>query len=73
MRLDLLCYDDCQKFSVDALKEITSTMGATNWEFDSDDDCPKILRSTPDPPKESERTIACDCSIENNTCHVVEM
>ncbi|XP_027915412.1 probable LRR receptor-like serine/threonine-protein kinase RFK1 isoform X2 [Vigna unguiculata] len=68
-------YAECKvpQQEVDALKEITSTMGATNWEFDSDDDCPKILRSTPDPPKESERTIACDCSIENNTCHVVEI
>ncbi|XP_052727915.1 probable LRR receptor-like serine/threonine-protein kinase RFK1 isoform X8 [Vigna angularis] len=62
-----------KKITVDALKEITSTMGATYWEFDSDYCSVKMLRSTPDPPKESERKIVCDCSIENNTCHVVEI
>ncbi|WVZ23945.1 hypothetical protein V8G54_002489 [Vigna mungo] len=48
----------CQNIkTIDALKEITSTMGATNWEFDSDYCSVKMLRSTPDPPKESERRI----------------
>ncbi|BAT74824.1 hypothetical protein VIGAN_01258900 [Vigna angularis var. angularis] len=71
----LICYVivTVKKITVDALKEITSTMGATYWEFDSDYCSVKMLRSTPDPPKESERKIVCDCSIENNTCHVVEI
>ncbi|XP_022632425.1 probable LRR receptor-like serine/threonine-protein kinase RFK1 isoform X2 [Vigna radiata var. radiata] len=68
-------YAECKvpQEEVDALKEITSTMGATYWEFDSDYCSVKMLRSTPDPPKESERRIVCDCTIENNTCHVVEI
>jgi len=74
IQLDLSGYNDCVKiFSVDALKEIISTLGGTSWEFDSDY-CPiKILRSTPVPPKESERRIECDYCAENNTCHVVLM
>ncbi|KAH1250855.1 putative LRR receptor-like serine/threonine-protein kinase RFK1 [Glycine max] len=56
---------------VDALKEITSTMGATYWEFDSDSCHSKMLRLTPEPPKGSQSSIDCDCTSENNTCHVV--
>ncbi|ESW31491.1 hypothetical protein PHAVU_002G242600 [Phaseolus vulgaris] len=66
-------YAECKlpQEEVDALKEIISTLGGTSWEFDSDY-CPiKILRSTPVPPKESERRIECDYCAENNTCHVV--
>ncbi|RDX96773.1 putative LRR receptor-like serine/threonine-protein kinase RFK1, partial [Mucuna pruriens] len=54
---------------VDALKEITSTMGATYWEFDSDSCQIKMLGLTPEPPYQSESRIGCDCT-ENNTCHV---
>ncbi|XP_014630770.1 ATP-binding/protein serine/threonine kinase isoform X2 [Glycine max] len=56
---------------VDALKEITSTMGATYWEFDSDSCHSKMLRLTPEPPKGSQSSIDCDCTSEINTCHVV--
>ncbi|KAL2343249.1 hypothetical protein Fmac_004534 [Flemingia macrophylla] len=58
---------------VDALQEITSTMGATYWKFDSDS-CPiKMLGLTPEPPKGYSSRIGCDCNIENNTCHVVKI
>ncbi|BAT74821.1 hypothetical protein VIGAN_01258600 [Vigna angularis var. angularis] len=53
----LLLYLFLAPILVNALKEIASTMGATYWEFDSDYCSVKMLRSTPDPPKESERRI----------------
>ncbi|TKY60083.1 LRR receptor serine/threonine-protein kinase RFK1 [Spatholobus suberectus] len=58
---------------VDALKEITSTMGATYWEFDSDSCHIKMLGLTPEPPDGSQSSIDCDCTFENNTCHVVRI
>ena len=59
---------------VDALKEITSTMGAIYWEFDADSCDIKRVGLTREPPAESERSIVCDCSIENSTvCHVTKM
>ncbi|XP_020235839.1 probable LRR receptor-like serine/threonine-protein kinase RFK1 isoform X2 [Cajanus cajan] len=58
---------------VDALKEITSTMGATYWEFDSDSCHIKMLGLTPEPHKGNPSSIDCDCNFENNTCHVVRI
>ncbi|KAK7400199.1 hypothetical protein VNO78_11399 [Psophocarpus tetragonolobus] len=58
---------------VDALKEITSTMGARYWESDSDSCHLKMLRLTPEPPERSESSIGCDCTFVNNTCHVVRI
>ena len=58
---------------VDALQEITSTMGATYWKFDADSCKIEMVGVTSQPPAESERSIVCDCNIENNACHVVNM
>lgn len=58
---------------VDALKEITSTMGATYWDFDGDSCHIKMLGLTREPPKRSQNSIDCDCTFENNTCHVVRI
>ncbi|XP_057738346.1 probable LRR receptor-like serine/threonine-protein kinase RFK1 isoform X2 [Arachis stenosperma] len=62
------------KEEVEALKEITSTMGAVYWEFDNDS-CDIIrVGLTGEPPDESERSIVCDCSFENSTvCHVTKI
>ncbi|KAK7318862.1 hypothetical protein RJT34_03569 [Clitoria ternatea] len=56
---------------VDALIEITSTMGATYWEFDSDSCQIKMLGLRPEPPEGYNSSIGCECS--NNTCHVVRI
>ncbi|TKY71896.1 LRR receptor serine/threonine-protein kinase RFK1 [Spatholobus suberectus] len=59
---------------VDALKEITSTMGAAYWKFETDSCKIEMVGLTREPPDESERSIDCDCSFENHTvCHVVKM
>lgn len=59
---------------VDALKEIISTMGAVYWKFDAESCEIETVGFTQEPPSESERSIVCDCSFENNTvCHVVKM
>ncbi|KAJ1426180.1 Serine-threonine/tyrosine-protein kinase, catalytic domain [Sesbania bispinosa] len=59
---------------VNALKEITSTMGATYWNFDSDSCQIKMVGLTPEPPDGSKSSIDCDCSSENDTfCHVVRI
>jgi hypothetical protein len=52
---------------VDALQQIASTMGSTYWKFNG-----KMVGMTPEPPRNYESSIGCDC---NNTvvCHVVKM
>ncbi|KAK7359171.1 hypothetical protein VNO77_01119 [Canavalia gladiata] len=56
---------------VDALREIASTMGATIWEFDSESCQIKKLGITPEPLYNGcKYSIDCNCSFENNTCHV---
>ncbi|CAJ1962039.1 unnamed protein product [Sphenostylis stenocarpa] len=59
---------------VDALREIASAMGSAYWKFDADSCNIEMVGLTHEPPDESERSIRCDCSFENNTvCHVVRM
>ncbi|XP_057417309.1 probable LRR receptor-like serine/threonine-protein kinase RFK1 [Lotus japonicus] len=59
---------------VNALKEITSTMGVNYWKFDSDSCEIEIVGLTPESPAGSESSIDCDCSFENGTfCHVVRI
>ncbi|XP_017436751.1 probable LRR receptor-like serine/threonine-protein kinase RFK1 isoform X1 [Vigna angularis] len=59
---------------VDALKEIASAMGSAYWKFDADSCIIEMVGLTQEPPAESERSIGCDCSFEDNTvCHVVKM
>ncbi|KAM4101013.1 hypothetical protein ACJW30_05G111600 [Castanea mollissima] len=61
---------------VDALKEITSTMGMKDWRFDANS-C-QIIGATPEPPEYAdfaESSINCDCHFENNNtvCNVVKI
>ncbi|KAM3700616.1 hypothetical protein ACJW31_05G112400, partial [Castanea mollissima] len=61
---------------VDALKEITSTMGMKDWRFDANS-C-QIIGVTPEPPENAdiaESSINCDCHFENNNtiCNVVKI
>lgn len=59
---------------VDALEEIVRMMGTAYWKFDADSCHIEMVGLTQEPPAESERSIDCDCSFENNTvCHVVKM
>lgn len=65
---------DCKCHVVDALEEITSTMGATYWTFNAESCKIDAVGITPEPPPLSESKIVCDCNYENNTvCHVVKM
>ncbi|KAK4589499.1 hypothetical protein RGQ29_020176 [Quercus rubra] len=58
---------------VDALKEITSTMGVKDWRFDANS-C-QIIGVTPEPPENAESSINCDCHFENNNtvCNVIKI
>ncbi|KAJ7968790.1 putative Kinase [Quillaja saponaria] len=59
---------------VDALQQITSTMGATYWKFDADSCQVESVGLMPTPPNGAERSIDCDCNLENNSvCHVVKI
>eukprot|EP00257_Ricinus_communis_P018068 XP_015576670.1 probable LRR receptor-like serine/threonine-protein kinase RFK1 [Ricinus communis] len=59
---------------VDALEEITRTMGSTYWKFDADSCKVEMVGVTPAPPKGAERSIYCKCNNENNAdCHVVRI
>lgn len=49
-------------------------MGAAYWKFDADSCKIEMVGLTQEPPAESESSIVCDCSFEDNTvCHVVRM
>lgn len=59
---------------VDALQQISSTMGATYWKFDGDSCQIEMVGITPEGPVGSERSVDCECNSENNTiCHVVRI
>ncbi|WCJ27268.1 Leucine-rich repeat transmembrane protein kinase [Euphorbia peplus] len=59
---------------VDALKEITRTMGSIYWEFDADSCEVKMAGVTPVPPKNAEHSVECKCDNDNDTdCHVVKI
>lgn len=60
--------------TVDALQEITSTMGATYWKF-NDDLCQiEVVGTTPTKPEGSESSVDCECNFDNSTtCRVVRM
>ncbi|KAA8519598.1 hypothetical protein F0562_013957 [Nyssa sinensis] len=59
---------------VDALQQITTTMGATYWKFNSDSCQVEMVRVTAQVPRGSESSIVCQCNSENNTnCHVVSI
>lgn len=61
-------------WTVDALEEIVTTLGATYWKFNSDSCQIEVVGVTPEPPKGSESSIGCECQGNNSTdCHVVRM
>jgi hypothetical protein len=65
---------DCGCCVVDALQQIATTMGSTYWKFNGNSCQIEMVGMTPDPPRNSESSIACDCNLKNSTaCHVVRM
>ncbi|XP_022927452.1 probable LRR receptor-like serine/threonine-protein kinase RFK1 isoform X1 [Cucurbita moschata] len=59
---------------VDALQQITRTLGAVYWKFNSDSCVVEMFGITEKPPRGSEGKIGCDCNVENSTiCHVVRI
>ncbi|KAE7996363.1 hypothetical protein FH972_001094 [Carpinus fangiana] len=59
---------------VDALQQIATTMGSTYWKFNGNSCQIEMVGMTPDPPRNSESSIACDCNLKNSTaCHVVRI
>lgn len=60
--------------AVDALKQITSTMGAKYWEFDPDTCQVLSVGLSPQPLDGAESSVECRCNFPNDTlCHVVKM
>ncbi|CAK9327537.1 unnamed protein product [Citrullus colocynthis] len=59
---------------VDVLQQITRTLGAVYWKFNSDSCAVEMFGVTEKSPRGSETIIGCDCNIENSTlCHVVRI
>ncbi|KAE8653203.1 probable LRR receptor-like serine/threonine-protein kinase RFK1 [Cucumis sativus] len=59
---------------VDVLQQITRTLGAVYWKFNSDSCVVEMFGVAEKSPRGSETNIDCDCSIENSTfCHVVRI
>lgn len=59
---------------VDALAQVTSTMGARYWKFNGDSCQIEMVGVTTEPPRGSDSIIDCDCPVDNSSvCHVVRM
>ncbi|WRX27432.1 hypothetical protein QQP08_019919 [Theobroma cacao] len=58
---------------VDALQEITATMGSTYWKFNGDSCEVEMVGVTQEPPKNSEHEISCERETNSNVCHIVRM
>ncbi|GLT52814.1 hypothetical protein SLA2020_261320 [Shorea laevis] len=56
---------------VDALQQIATTMGSKYWKFNGTFCQIEMVGMTPEPPRNSERSIGCDCN--NTVCHVVRI
>ncbi|XP_030443155.2 probable LRR receptor-like serine/threonine-protein kinase RFK1 isoform X1 [Syzygium oleosum] len=57
---------------VDALREITTAMGSTFWDFNGGNCQIRRVGLTLQPPAKANGSIGCDCNIGNDTfCHVV--
>ncbi|EXC33469.1 putative LRR receptor-like serine/threonine-protein kinase RFK1 [Morus notabilis] len=68
------CESKLPQDEVDALAQITSTMGSTFWEFNATTCDIIAVGLTREPPQGSEGNIGCDCTFENNTvCHVLSI
>ncbi|KAK6264560.1 hypothetical protein SCA6_019994 [Theobroma cacao] len=58
---------------VDALQEITATMGSTYWKFNGDSCEVEMVGVTQEPPKNSEHEISCERETNSNVCHIVRI
>ncbi|OMO82763.1 hypothetical protein COLO4_22843 [Corchorus olitorius] len=58
---------------VDALQEITATMGVTRWKFDGESCEVKMFGVILVPPKNAEHDISCECETNSDVCHVVRI
>ncbi|XP_021293937.1 probable LRR receptor-like serine/threonine-protein kinase RFK1 isoform X1 [Herrania umbratica] len=58
---------------VDALQEITATMGSRYWKFNGDSCEVEMVGVTLEPPKNSEHEISCECETNSNVCYVVRI
>ncbi|CAL8147439.1 unnamed protein product [Prunus armeniaca] len=59
---------------VDALQQITTTMGAKYWRFNNDACRIEMVGLMEKPPKGAQSNTDCECYFENNTvCHVVKL
>lgn len=58
---------------VDALQQISRTMGSVYWKFNVDSCQVEMAGVTLEPPKDSLANVTCDCSFVNNTCHIVSI
>ncbi|XP_037493924.1 probable LRR receptor-like serine/threonine-protein kinase RFK1 isoform X4 [Jatropha curcas] len=59
---------------VDALEEITRTMGSTYWKFNADSCEIDAVGVTPVPPTNAKHNIECQCNNGNvNDCHVIKI
>ncbi|KAL6201311.1 hypothetical protein ACLB2K_025025 [Fragaria x ananassa] len=56
---------------MDALEEITRTMGAKYWKFNGSSCQIELVGVTAEPPQTSNSTIVCEC--KNTVCHVVKL
>ncbi|KAI4332446.1 hypothetical protein L6164_017355 [Bauhinia variegata] len=56
---------------VDALQEITRTLGVTDWKFDGDSCQIETVGLTLEPADGSESSIDCECPDNQTFCHVV--
>ncbi|KAK9267997.1 hypothetical protein L1049_010435 [Liquidambar formosana] len=48
-------------------------MGTVYWKFNADSCQVEMVGLTLNPPDNSKANITCDCSIDNNTCHIVAL
>lgn len=69
--LEFFSCDGFWLWIVEALQEITSTMGAKYWKFNGDSCEIEMIGVTAEPPVDSEKSIECECN--NTVCHVVKL
>ncbi|KAF3451337.1 hypothetical protein FNV43_RR07432 [Rhamnella rubrinervis] len=59
---------------VDALEQITRTMGTKHWKFNGDSCQIEMVGLTPEPSKGANSSIDCECEVNNSSaCHVVKI
>ncbi|XP_023541191.1 probable LRR receptor-like serine/threonine-protein kinase RFK1 [Cucurbita pepo subsp. pepo] len=74
--LNLLRFADSRlpKEEVDALQQITRTLGAVYWKFNDESCAVEMFGLTENPQRGSSSKIVCDCLLEDNTlCHVIKI